>query len=190
MANYDYIISDEGKGLLASLYGARLEYVEGYRIDFVDDGEKTTLHSIARLHFSHEVVYDLRADYVHVDIADDFCDDVGALSFNKAEGDIWLPEQVAAFKLPVNKEIDGIILVNDRDILMHHEKQANSFAFTKAVLFRSGLDHIAFAIDDFYEDAVVVRRGFDPEELVPDGSGSWYEKPGWTDKYTRTFEEI
>ncbi len=189
MISHDHLIPNEGKALLSELRGERLEYVEGYRIDFDEHDEKTTLHGVARLHFGCGE-YDLRVGYVHVDIADDFCDDVGALSFAEADGDIWVPEGVDAYRLRVGREIDEVLLANDYDILTRNGEPASSFAFTKAVLFRSGLDHIAFAIDDFSEDAVVVRRGFDPDELVPDGSGSWYEEPGWSDEYSREFERL
>lgn len=36
-----------------------------------------------------------------VDIAEDLWDDAGAYSFKHTEGDIWLPEGVKSFKLPI-----------------------------------------------------------------------------------------
>ncbi len=117
-------------------------------------------------------------------------DDAGAYSFGPAEGDVWLPEGVEPFKLPIGREIDGVSLVNDYDVLRRGGDEIGTFAFTKAVLLRTGLEHIAFSMDDFCEDAIVVRRGFDPDELVPDGSGSWYDEPGWTDDYERRVEAL
>ena len=72
--------------------------------------------------------------------------------------------------------------VNDYDTLMHDGGKESTFAFTKAVLFRTGLEHIALSMGDFSENAIILRRGFDPDELVPEGSGSWHDEPGWTDE--------
>lgn len=188
MASYDHLISNEGKNLLRKLCGKRLEFIQGHRVELLDDGERVTFHSVARLHFDDGKAFDLHARFVHVDIAEEFWDDVGALSFGEAEGDIWLPEGVEAFKLPIGRVIDEVVLANDYDVLKHGEAEESSFAFAKAVLLRTGLEHIALSLDDFCEDAIVVRRGFDPEKLVPDGSGSWYDEPGWTDDYERRFE--
>ena len=188
MADHDYIIPAEGRSLLASLPGRRLVSIEGYRYDLAPVEGKTTFYSVARLHMEDGESYDLRVSLVRVDIAADFWDDAGAYSFGRSEGDIWLPEGVSPFKLPIGREIDGVSLVNDYDALMYDGVNESTFAFTKAVLLRTGLEHIALSMDDFCEDAIVVRRGFDPDELVPDGSGSWYDEPGWTDEYERKFE--
>ncbi len=190
MADHDCIIPAEGRNLLASLLGRKLKYVEGYRYDLNPVEGKTTFYAVARLHMEDGESYDLRVRLARIDIAADFWDDAGVYSFGRAEGDIWLPEGVETFKLPIGREIDGVLLVNDYDVLMHGGRKEGEFAFTKAVLLRTGLDHIAFSMDDFSEDAIVVRRGFDPDELVPDGSGSWYNEPGWTDEYERKLEAL
>ena len=190
MTDYTHIISNEDKNLLAGLRGKTLEYVEGYRNDFDNSSERTSLYSTARLHFGSGNTYDLRVKLIRVDFADNLWDDVGVYSFSHAEGGIWLPEGVKAFKLPICRTIDEIVLVNDYDELMHGSEMEATFAFTKAVLFRTGLEYIALAIDDFMEDSIIVRRGFNPEKLIPDGSGSWYEEPGWTDNYSRKYESL
>ncbi len=190
MADYDYIIPAEGKSLLASLPGRKLKSIEGYRYDLTPVKGKTTFYAVARLHMEDGESYDLRVTLAHIDIAADFWDDAGVFSFVRAKGDIWLPEGVEALKLPIGREIDSVSLVNDYDILMHADREKGTFAFTKAVLLRSGLEHIAFSMDTFCEDAIVVRSGFDPEALIPDGSGSWYDEPGWTDHYERKFETL
>lgn len=71
-----------------------------------------------------------------------------------------------------------MILVNDYDVLAHEDKEENSFAFTKAVLFRTGLEYITLAIDDFGEDAIIIRRGFDLKELVPRRLGKLARRAG------------
>lgn len=190
MAVYDYVISTDGKSLLASLLGRRLKSIEGYRYDLEPVEGKATFYAVARLHMEDGESYDLRVRLVRVDIATDFWDDAGAYSFGRAEGEIWLPDGVEPFKLPIGREIDGVLLVNDHDVLMHDGRKECEFTFTKAVLLRTGLEHIAFSMDDFSDDAIVVRRGFDPDALVPDGSGSWYDKPGWIDEYERELEAI
>ena len=190
MADYDYIISAEGRSLLASLPSRRLVSIEGYRYDLAPVEGKTTFYAVARLHMEDGVSYDLRVRLARVDIAADFWDDAGVYSFGRSEGDIWLPEGVLPFKLPIGCKIDGVSLVNDYDVPMHDGGKESTFAFTKAVLLRTGLEHVVLSMDDFCEDAIVVRRGFDPDELVPDGSGSWYDKPGWTDKYERKIEDL
>lgn len=190
MAVYGYVISVEGRSLLSSLLGRRLKSVEGYRYDLVPIEGKTTFYAVARLHMEDGGSYDLRIKLVRVDIATDFWDDAGAYSFGRAEGEVWLPEGVESFKLPIGRVIDDVLLANDYDVLMHDGRKEGEFTFTKAVLLRTGLEYIAFSMDDFSEDAIVVRRGFDPDALVPDGSGSWYDKPGWTDEYERKFETI
>jgi hypothetical protein len=190
MTNHDYIISAESRSLLASLLGRKLKSIEGYRYDLAPVERKTTFYAVCRLHMEDGESYDLRVRLVRIDIAADFWDDAGAYSFTRAEGNIWLPEGVEPFKLPIGREIDGVFLVNDYDVLTHDGKKEGEFAFTKAVLLRTGLEHIAFSMDEFSEDAIVVRRGFDPDELVPDGSGSWYDEPGWTDNYERRLETL
>lgn len=70
------------------------------------------------------------------------------------------------------------------------DKKEERPAFAKAVLLRAGLEHNSFCMDDFGEDAIVVRRGFDPDELVPDDPGSWYDEPGWIDEYERKIEVL
>ena len=190
MADYDYIIPAEGRSLLASLLGRKLKCIEGYRYDLKPVEGKTTFYAMARLHMEDGESYDLRIKLVRIDIVEGFWDDAGAYSFQRAEGDIWLPEGIEPFKLPINREIDGAFLVNDYDVLKHGGKKEGAFAFTKAVVLRTGLDHIVFSADDFSEDAIVVRRGFDPVELVPDGSGSWYDEPGWYDEYERKIEAL
>lgn len=186
----DYVISAEGKSLLESLVGRRLKSIEGYRYDLVPVEGKTTFYAAARLHMEDGKSYDLCVNLVRVDIATDFWDDAGAYSFGRAEGEVWLPEGVESFKLPIGRVIDDVLLANDYDVLMHDGRKEGEFTFTKAVLLRTGLEYIAFSMDDFSEDAIVVRRGFNPDALVPDGSGSWYYKPGWTDEYERKFETI
>lgn len=116
--------------------------------------------------------------------------DAGAYSFTRSEGENWLPEGVESFKLLSGREIDSVLLANDYVVLMHDGRKVREFTFTKAVLLRTGLEYVAFSMDDFSEDAIVRRRGFDPDVLAPDGSGSWYDKPGWTDEYGRKFEAI
>lgn len=189
---YDYVISVEGRyrSLLSSLLGRRLKSVEGYRYDLVPIEGKTTFYAVARLHMEDGGSYDLRIKLVRVDIATDFWDDAGAYSFGRAEGEVWLPEGVESFKFPIGRVIDDVLLANDYDVLMHDGRKEGEFTFTKPVLLRTGLEYIAFSMDDFSEDVIVVRRGFDPDALVPDGSGSWYDKPGWTDEYERKFETI
>ena len=186
--NNDYIIPAEGRSLLASLPGRKLKSIEGYRYDLAPVEGKVTFYAVARLHMEDGESYDLRVRLVRIDIAADFWDDAGAYSFGRSEGDIWLPEGVSPFKLPIGRKIEGVSLVNDYDVLVHDGEKEDTFAFTKAVLLRTGLEHIALSMDDFCEDAIVVRRGFDPDELVPDGSGSWYDEPGWTDEYEREIE--
>ncbi len=190
MTVYDYVISAEGRSLLMSLLGRKLKSIEGYRCDLVPVEGKTTFYAVARLHMEDGKSYDLRVRLVRVDIASDFWDDAGAYSFGRAEGEIWLPEGVEPFKLPIGRVIEGVLLTNDYDALMHDGRKEGEFTFTKAVLLRTSLEHIAFSMDDFSEDAIVVRRGFDPDALVPDGSGSWYDKPGWTDEYERKLEAL
>lgn len=186
MADYDYLIPNEGKATLRSLRGKTLECIEGYRMTLLDgEGDRVTFHSVARLHLEGGDAFDLRIESVHVDIAEGFWDDVGAYSFVRADGGIWLPEGVKAFKMPISRRLDDVFLVNDYDKLMCGGTLAGSFAFTKAVMLRTGLELLALSMDDFCEDAIVVRRGFDAEELVPDGSGGWYDEPGWTDEYSR-----
>lgn len=172
MAVYDYVISVEGRSLLSSLLGRRLKSVEGYRYDLVPIEGKTTFYAVARLHMEDGGSYDLRIKLVWVDIATDFWYGAGAYSFGRAEGEVWLPEGVESFKLPIGRVIDDVLLANDYDVLMHDGRIEGEFTFTKAVLLRTGLEHIAFSMDDFSADAIVVRRGFDPDALVPDGSGS------------------
>ncbi|WP_085831221.1 hypothetical protein [Collinsella vaginalis] len=181
MVDHNHLIPNEDRAILGTLRGKTLENIEGYRYDLALSEEKTTFYSVARLHMEDGSAYDLRLRLVRVDITGDSWDDVGTYAFGRAEGDIWLPEGVAAFKLPIHRKIDEVILVNDYDELMHGDVKESSFAFTKAVLLRTGLEYIALAIDDFGEDVIVVRRGFDSEKLVPDGSGSWYDEPSWTD---------
>ena len=188
MTDYDYIIPAEGRSLLASLPGRKLKSIEGYRYDLAPVEGKVTFYAVARLHMEDGESYDLRVRLVRIDIAADFWDDAGAYSFGRSEGDIWLPEGVSPFKLPIGRKIEGVSLVNDYDVLVHDGEKEDTFAFTKAVLLRTGLEHIALSMDDFCEDAIVVRRGFDPDELVPDGSGSWCDEPGWTDEYEREIE--
>lgn len=190
MADYDYLVSENEKALLGTLCGRKLKDIEGYRFDLVRKEDKTTFYTMARLNLEDGSRYDLRLHFVRVDITESFWDDVGAFSFSEAKGDIWLPEGVKTFRLPINGMIGEVALVNDYDTLMHGAERAATFAFTKAVLLRTGLEYVAFAMDDFCEDAIVVRRGFDPDELVPDGSGSWYENPGWTDEYSRKLERL
>ena len=188
MTDYDYIIPVEDRRLLASLSGRKLKSIEGYRYDLTPVDKMTTFYAVARLHMEDGDSYDLRIRLVRVDITPDFWDDAGVYSFARAESDIWLPEGVESFKLPIGREIDGVSLVNDYDVLMHDGRKEGEFAFTKAVLLRTGLEHIAFFMDDFCEDAIVVSRGINPDELVPDGSGSWYDEPGWDDEYERKLE--
>ena len=176
--------------LLGTLRGKTLESIEGYRYDLTPCAEQTTFYSVARLHMKDGDAYDLRVKPIRVDIAPDLWDDVGVYSFDRAKGDIWLPEGVKAFKLPIRRTIDEVVLVNDRDELIHEGRKESTFAFTKAVLLRTSLEFIALAIDDFIEDSIVVRRGFSPEELVPAGAGSWYDEPGWTDNYSREYEHL
>ncbi len=190
MNNHDHIMPAEGRGLLASLLGRKLKSVEGYRYDLTPVEGKTTFYAVARLHMEDGESFDLRVGLVRVDIAEGAWDDAGAYSFGPAEGDVWLPEGVEPFKLPIGREVDGVSLVNDYDVLRRGGDEIGTFAFTKAVLLRTGSEHIAFSMDDFCEDAIVVRRGFDPDELVPDGSGSWYDEPGWTDDYERRVEAL
>ena len=114
---YDYVISVEGRSLLTSLLGRRLKSVEGYRYDLVPIEGKTTFYAVARLHMEDGGSYDLRIKLVRVDIATDFWDDVGAYSFGRAEGEVWLPEGVESFKLPIGRVIDDVLLANDYDVL-------------------------------------------------------------------------
>lgn len=188
MTEYNYLIPNEDKTLLAALRGETLDSIEGYRFDLVPSTEKTTFYSTARLCMDNGDMYDLQVRFVHIDITKDFWDDVGAYSFERANGGIWLPKGASTFKLPIHRTIDDVLLVNDYDALLHKGEKVGTFAFTKAVLLRTGLEYISLAMDDFCEDAIVVSRGFDPDGLVPDGSGSWYDEPGWTDRYSRKFE--
>lgn len=188
MTDYNCLISSEGRSLLRALCGRTLESIEGYRCDFALSEDKTTFYSVARLHMADGDAYDLRVELVRVDITGETWDDVGKYSFERAEGGIWLPEGVKAFKLNVQRRIERVVLANDFDELFHAGLKTRSFAFTRAVLFQSGLEYLSLSVDDFSEDAIVVQRGFDLKELVPDGSGSWYDEPGWTDNYSRMFE--
>lgn len=188
MTNHNRLISDKGKALLGSLRGKTLKSIEGYRYDLDPSDDETTLYSVARLHMEDGSAYDLQVALIRVDIAEDLWDDVGTYSFKHAEGDIWLPEGIKSFKLPICRKVDEAILVNDYDVLAHEGKEENPFEFTKGVLFQAKLEYIALAIDDFGEDAIIIRRGFDLKELAPDGSGSWYDEPGWTDEYSRKLE--
>ena len=190
MNNHQHVITAREKRWLSALYGKTLKLIEGYRFDFDHDDNKTTFYSTARLHMKDGGAYDLKTTFVHVDITDDFWDDVGEFHFGSATGDIWAPEGIDTFKLTINRKIDEVLLVNDHDVLKHGEEVVGRFAFTKAILLRSGESYISLAMDDFCEDAIVVRTGRDRASLVPDDSGSWYEKPGWTDDYTRAYESI
>lgn len=190
MQHYNYLISDESKRLFASLATRKLKAIEGYRYDLNPKEDKVTFYAVVRLHLEDGDAYDLGVSFVRVDIAEDFWDDVGVFSFDKAEGSIWVPEGIETFSIAVEKYIDEVILVNDYDLLKHNGIQKGYFAFTKGILFRSGSTYIAFAIDDFCEDSIVVRNGDIPEVLVPSVTGGWYDEPGWTDEYKRLFETI
>ena len=190
MTSHDHLIPNEGRMLLETLRGKTLESIEGYRYDLSPREGEITFYSVARLHMKDGDAYDLRVKPIRVDIAADLWDDVGVYSFDHAEGDIWLPEEVKAFKLPIRRTIDEVVLVNDRDELMHEGRRESAFAFTRAVLLRTGPGYIALAIDDFIDDSIIVRRGINPEELVPAGSGSWNDEPGWTDDYSREYERL
>lgn len=109
-------------------------------------------------------------------------EEVGALSIERADSPIWLPNGEQLARKQCNDTINAIFVVEDTVKFMDGNKEVCVKEFSRAIVLQAGNCFFGFDKGAWFDEYITVSRGDSIESVIRDCSEDWItDGPIWNE---------